>query len=99
MLLARLEVDLLVRLLPPLLVRERDLAPLLLLRGVRGRVRVRVRVRVRLRVRVRVGVRVRVSGLLVRGVGRGGALLHVEGLVGLVDTCAIVSRGRAQSIG
>ena len=29
-------------------------------------------------------------GLLVRGVGRGGALLHVEGLVGLVDACAIV---------
>ena len=38
-------------------------------------------------------------GLLVRGVGRGGALLHVEGLVGLVDACAIVSRGRAQLIG
>ena len=37
--------------------------------------------------------------LLVRGVGRGGALLHVEGLVGLVDTCAIVSRARAQLIG
>ena len=42
---------------------------------------------VRVRVRVRVGVRVRASGLLVRGVGRGGALLHVEGLVGRVDTC------------
>ena len=34
-------------------------------------------------------------GLLVRGVGRCGALLHVEGLVGLVDACAIVS-GAAQ---
>ena len=34
-------------------------------------------------------------GLLVRGVGRGGALLHVEGLVGLVDACATVSGGRS----
>ena len=34
-------------------------------------------------------------GLLVRGVGRGGALLDVEGLVGLVDACAIVSRDRS----
>ena len=31
-------------------------------------------------------------GLLVRGVCRGGALLDIERLVGLVDACAIVSR-------